>query len=433
MSNNASDQAASASESLLAVAEVRAPRQDLFRKTVYVVHSRPREPLTLVQRKLANAWLKFAIEHKPDPKGWWKIPLSRLREDIAFPSTNTGHLKDAARKLMQIVFEWDVLAPEGKRVEWVAQVLFPAVAISDGYIRFKISDDIYQELPRPEVYALIDMAVMRRFNTAVAMQIWEFCVRFENIGRTSSLPWEEFRDSVLGAAEKSSFGQYKVLKSRVLNKAVKEINECSNHEVELVEHKSGKKVEAIQFLVRNKDRAPQANGDMQRLMQRMGHLGLPGTEAKRLLARYSTENIDDALQYTELRQADDKQPPLEQPAAYFRKALEQGYGRRAAENQQPSKAAGAKQEKQFDIQAEFDQNRREEARSYYGELTASEKKALIERYNAQQEHPQLCIKTRITKISEIAFMNWLARDTWGEPSAQDMLDFSVKLLAKARR
>lgn len=432
VSSDASNQAASASERLLAVTEVRAPRQDLFRKTVYVVHSRPREPLTLVQRKLANAWLKFAIEHKPDPRGWWKVPLSRLREDIAFPSTNTSHLKDAARKLMQIVFEWDVLAPEGKRVEWVAQVLFPAVAISDGYIRFKISDDIYQELPRPEVYALIDMAVMRRFNTAVAMQIWEFCVRFENIGRTSSLPWEEFRDSVLGAAEKSSFGQYKVLKSRVLTKAIKEINEFSNHEVELIEHKSGKKVEAIQFLVRSKGKAVQVNADATRMLERMKALGLPGTEAKRLMSKYSVDDILDAIKYTELRQADGKQDPLGQPGAYFRKALEQGYGRRAAETQQPSKTASTRQERQFDIQAEFDQHRREQARSYYGELATEEKKVLIERYNAQQEHAQLRIKTRITKISEVAFMNWLAVDTWGQPTAQDMLDFSVALLAKTR-
>ncbi|MDZ5456921.1 replication initiation protein [Azohydromonas lata] len=431
MSSSASDQSATGADTSLAIMEVRAPRPDLFRKTVYVVHSRPREPLTLVQRKLANAWLKFAIEHKPDAKGWWKVPLSRLREDIAFPSNNTTHLKDAARKLMQIVFEWDVLAPEGKRVEWVAQVLFPAVAVSEGYLRFKISDDIYQELPRPEVYALIDMAVMRKFSTAAAMQIWEYCVRFENIGRTSSLPWEEFRDSVLGAADKSSFGQYKVLKSRVLTKAVSEINERSNHEVELIEHKSGKKVESIQFLVRSKGRAA-AGSDAQRMLERMKAVGLPGTEAKRLAAKYPAGSLLDALRYTEIRQVDAKQAPLEQPAAYFRKALEQGYGRREDQAPQAAKAGGAKSEKQFDIQAEFEQHRREEARAYFGELSAEEKKALIERYNTQQDLVQLRIKSRITKISEVAFMNWLAQDTWGQPSAQDMLNFSVALLAKVR-
>jgi hypothetical protein len=276
------------------------------------------------------------------------------------------------------------------------------------------------------------MAVMRRFNTAAAMQIWEFCVRFENIGRTTSLPWEEFRDSVLGASDKSSFGQYKVLKSRVLTKAIKEINEYSNHEVELIEHKSGKKVEAIQFLIRGKGRAVQSSGDAHRVLEHMKALGLPGSEAKRLVARYSVDSILDAIRYTELRQADSKQSPLEQPAAYFRKALEQGYGRREAETPQSGKAVGAKHEKPFDIQAEFEQHRREEARTYYAELSAEEKKTLIDRYNAQQELVQLRIKSRLTKISEVAFMNWLALDTWGQPSARDMLDFSVALLAKTR-
>ncbi|MDZ5455670.1 hypothetical protein [Azohydromonas lata] len=85
--------------------------------------------------------------------------------------------------------------------------------------------------------------------------------------------------------------------------------------------------------MRSKGRAAAVGGDAQRMLERMKALGLPGTEAKRLAARYPAQSILDAFRYTETRQADAKQALLEQPAAYFRKALEQGYGRR--EDQAP--------------------------------------------------------------------------------------------------
>ena len=101
------------------------------------------------------------------------MPMSQLRQDIGFGSNNIAHLRDAARKIQRISFEWDVLAPESKRVKWITQTLFPSVAIADGYIQFQIGSDIFREIRRPEIYGLIDMAVMRKLSTTASLQIWE--------------------------------------------------------------------------------------------------------------------------------------------------------------------------------------------------------------------------------------------------------------------
>lgn len=409
----------------------RAPH-DVFRKTVKVLHSRPREPLTLVQKKLGNAWIKHAIKNTPDEKGWWEIPLGKLREEIDFPSSNTKYLKEAARALVRIAFEWDLLAPESKRVEWQTQVLFPAVAIADGVVRFKISDDIYEELHRPEIYALIDMAVVRRLKSVAAMCVWEYCVRFENLGHTPLMPWRQFRDVVLGdhPGEKI-LAEYKYLKSRVLAKAIKEINEESDHEIELRETKSGRSIASIQFLVRRKNaQSGDSHPEDRHAVMRMIKLGLLRTEAKRLAASHSLRSISGALDYTESRLKDPTQPKIEQPAAYFRKALEEGYG--ASDDGLPQSAAASekKQQDQFDIRAAFQQHRIEKARAFYAELDAEEKRDLLDRYNGQQEMDKLRVKSRLTKIAEVAFMTWLARETWGEPVAEDLLNFSATLLAQ---
>lgn len=411
------------------------PGQDVFRKTVYVVHSRPTKQLTLVQKKLANAWLKHAVTFVPDQDGWWEIPIGLLREEINFPSTNTQYLKEAARALVQIAFEWDLLAPENKRIGWQTQVLFPAIAIVHGCIRFKISTDIYKELHRPEIYALIDMSIVRRLNSVAAMCIWEFCVRFENIGHTPSMPWQQFRDVVLGEqGEKKTLEQYKFMKLRVLSKAIKEINECSDHEIALVEKTAGRRVVAIHFTVRRKNAGmPEGELAAQKAITRMIQLGLPRTEARRLASAHPLPALNGALEYTERRLADPSQSKIDQPAAYFRKALEQGYGApvdMAETATAPGNNGKRKTVKQFDIDEAFSQHRREQARAYFAQLEDDEKKQFLDRYNEQQEHDRLRVKSRLTKLAEAAFMNWLAKDTWGEASAEDKLKFSVELLAK---
>lgn len=428
MSDAPDDEVLSRQGSLVPAEQSR--QQEFFRKTVYVLHSTPSAELTLVQRRLANAWLKYAIEEEPDGSGWWTMPMARLRQDIGFGSNNIAHLRDAARKIQRIAFEWDVLAPESKRVKWITQTLFPSVAIAEGYIQFQIGSDIFREIRRPEVYGLIDMAVMRKLSTTASLQIWEYCVRFENIGQTKIMKWEEFRDKVLGSGDKASFKEYKTLKLRVLSKAIAEINRETAHQVELVEFKEGRRIAAIQFKVRRKD-GPTPLGDAKTLqmVSSLGRIGVPKAEAQRLLRKHSAGEIDAALAYTDRRMGDVQQAPLENPPAYFRKALEMGYGQASNAAVESSQSKSKKPVQKFDIREAFRDQQREKARKLYAEFDPEEKSEFTTRYNDQQANSQFKVKSRLTKAAEVAFMDWLARETWGEPTAEELLSFSAKLLA----
>lgn len=404
---------------------------DLWRKTVKVIHSVPRgHSLTVTQRKIANAWMKHAIENPRGRDGWWQMPIVRLRQETGFASTNTVHLKEAAKALMRIIFEFDVFAPsERKTDEWQAQVLFNGVAISGGYIRWQISENIYRELLRPEVYALINMSVMRRFKTAAALQLWEFCVRFEGIGVTRRMRWEELRDAVLDGAEKSSFADWKVLKKRALVPAIAEVNACSDHEIEMIEFRDGRRVAEVQFRVTPKKQGIKVPVEAERLLERIVRLGVPTAEARRMAGLYSVPRLHAALRYTELRQTDAEQAPLEVPAAYFRRALELGWGYTGDDSMpqafgaaapvasatEPADIAGAP-----DASDAAAAKRRELARAHYDKQPPTEKEALRERYNAQQRLPNLRVKARVSKMTEVAFMNWLARELWGD-EVQDVL------------
>ena len=59
-----------------------------YRKPAQIIHSKPRSSMSLLQRKLTNAWLKNAVDTLPDADGWWTISTMKMSKDIDFDSNN---------------------------------------------------------------------------------------------------------------------------------------------------------------------------------------------------------------------------------------------------------------------------------------------------------------------------------------------------------
>lgn len=406
---------------------------DPFRKAVQVVHSKPRSPLSLLQRKLGNAWLKHAIENECSPDGWWELGIGALAQSIGFDSHNRQYLRESAEALMRIVFEWDVIAPDNKRVQWKASVLFPEIEIHSDVIRYQISGQMRERLLNPDMYALIDMAIVRRFRRAASLAIWEFCVRFEGIGRTSEVKWEAFRDMILGdSADNKTYREYKYFKSKVLVPAIAEICSESNHQIELVETRVGRRVNTVRFNVRGKA-AHLAEGEDPRTVEvvaELKRLGVPPSEARRAIRNSSVEDVRGALDYTKRRVADRNLKPLDNPAAYFRHALTHRYAHpEAADVKEPG--AGKQAKPKIDIKAAYMARQVVEAEAYFRELDPEDQTEMIEKYNASQPTSVLRMKPKATKVAQAAFFGWLALTTWGEPDPEVLLEFAQQLIGSS--
>lgn len=404
---------------------------DAFRKAVQVVHSKPRSPLSLLQRKLGNAWLKNALESQPDAAGWWELGIRKLATTVGFDSNNRQYLKDSAEALMRIVFEWDVIAPAEKRVLWKASVLFPEVEMRSDVVRYQISSQMREHMVNPDMYAMIDMNIVRRFRRASSLAIWEFCVRFEKIGRTAQVPWEKFRDMTLGeSAEAKTYQEYKYFKSKVLNAAIAEINSESNHLIDLIEEKVGRRVSSIRFEIRRKAsvEAVPADDHYVEFLGELVKLGVPQSEAKKLSKSHTHQEIKDALAYTNRRLADKKLAKLQNPAAYFRHALTNRYAvndGKALTHQSETPRQG----KSANIKEAYALKQSADAEQYFAELDPNDQAAVMERYNKQQPATALRLKKKVTKLGQVAFFRWLAVETWGEPTTEELLDFAQRILA----
>lgn len=406
----------------------RAPES--FRKAVQAVHSIPRSPLSLVQRKLSNAWVKNAVESAPDPDGWWEIGIAAMARDIGFDSNNRGFLREAAEGLMSIIFEWDVLAKVDARVAWKASVLFPEIEITSETVRYQISSQMRQTMTSPDIYAMLDMSVLRRFRRAPTLAIWEFCVRFERIGTTAEVHWEKFRDMVLGAqsAQLRTYLQYKYFNAKVLAPAIAEINAESDHVIELMEARVGRRVTKIQFSIKRKSHeSPQdIDGQTLELVGELVRLGVPQSEARKLCNTYSVATVKGAYNYTRKRMNDKRLAQLDNPAAYFRHALSNGYsnnGDTAEPEHEPRRTSNSRS-----IKEAFMSRQRNEAEAYFTELEPDDQAGLIETYNNQQQVTSLIVKKRAGKLAQTAFYEWLAFITWGEPSPEQLLEFAQTML-----
>lgn len=413
-----------------------------YKKAVEVLHSKPRAPMSLMHRKLLNAWLKNAVESKPDKEGWWSLPIVEMSESIGFDSNNRDYLTSSARDLMTMVFEWDIMAEVQRRTLWKASVLFPEVEITSGLIRYQISKQVQEKVLSPEIYALIDQRIIRQFRRGTSIGLYEFCIRYQRLPKTPEVPWETFRDMIMGtSADAKSYKQYKVFKDKVLKPAIAEVNTVVELQIELQETTKGRKVVGLYFLIVRRESPPVEEFTSPEELTNtaaMVSLGIPQSEATKLAKTYNTEEISAAVEFTRKRSNAKKLEALENPAAYLRRALVEKWA--IVEGQTTGKALTKKKPPakkpvppdQSRLQEMCMAQRDKEAEQYFYELDPSEQQKLVDAYNSEQELASLKIK--ITKgrapgkAATAKFFRWLAQKTWGPLTPDQLLEYANKLL-----
>jgi hypothetical protein len=431
---------------LFQVAEVPTP----FRKAVQVLHSKPNTQLSLVQRKLMNCLIKNATETTPDGDNWWYISTQRVADEVHFNSNNHKHLQDAARQLMPVVFEWDLMAATDKRVRWKASVLFPEVEIMDGMLRYQISSQMMEAISNPAVYALLDMNKIAKFRRSSTVAIYEFVTRYSKLGATKEVPWRVLRDMVLGgdSENSTSYQEYKRFKNKILNPALIEMRDTAGLEVEINETKLRNEVQSLYFRIVNQAPATESEQPAETikdetvllLVGQLVEIGLVQSEARKLVNDHPHEDLTAAIQYVRKRLNDGKAKRIENPSAYFRRCLSaRWFASEVTElpakpspttRPTPPRMARENADSNLKLLQQYNLQQSKEALAYFRELGPDEQQVKLDQYNQQQATAQLRVipGKKLTKAAEVAFASWLAIDTWGQPSTDDLLRFAVSLI-----
>lgn len=401
---------------------------DPFRKAVPAIHMAPKTgPISLQQAKTWNALIKNAIEQRKEgERTWFEYSIGDLISDVGLNSKNREYVKATINSLVGFVVNWDQLAAKS---EWNASALLAGAKLSGGTLKYQFSDNISELLLSPEVYASIDMRIARVFKRGYALTLWENVVRYEGVGQTGKMKVNTLRDLLLGMDwAQGSYAEYKIFKSRILVPALKEINDISDHEIVLKEHKTGRAVTEVQFFITPKRKSEATSEEDLDVLSAMTKLSVPLSEARKLLGHHGPEAVRQALAYTEVRVKKKNAQPLDNVASYFRKALANGYQLESGRGKPDSNVvsiASSSEQAEDKLLSKLLADRAEQARGYFNELDSGEQGDCVNRYNENQVAPQLKLAAnkKPKKAAEQAFFYWLAEDVWGKPTDRDLLNF----------
>jgi len=279
---------------------VKEPKKAIeLKKHVAVIHSSNK--LSLLQRKIANALLFNAYQDLM-VKDDHEIHVATLCQLIGYDSKDYKTIKKSLVKLLSTVLEWNLV--DGDRVDsdgvWSASSIIADASIDGPICTYSYSNKMRKLLHRPSVYGRLDMLVQAKFQSSYGLALYENCNRYQDIGQSPWFEIEKFR-KLMGIDD----GKYKVFrdfKSRVLDKAVEEVNAYSSITIQPQLRRSKQKVVSIQFLIKKSHTVKGIEGEQVKpeLMEVLKlQFGLSKRQIADVLAQYIDEYIREKISIIE--------------------------------------------------------------------------------------------------------------------------------------
>jgi len=203
--------------------------------------------VTLLQRKCFNILLANAYNDL-EKNDTYCIKLWDICSVLGFH--DIPELKDNLKKLVSTVIEFNTLQSRDKTIWEISSLLADAV-IKDNLLLYSYSPLLRKKLHNPVVYARINLSVQRSFKTKYALALYELvCDHFiQNKGRgqTPFISLDDLR-ILMGCSDDKTYSDFKYL-NRLIKKAVAEINDKSDLQIEVKRRKQSKSVVAVQFII----------------------------------------------------------------------------------------------------------------------------------------------------------------------------------------
>jgi len=313
---------------------------------------------TMQERKVMNAliWIAKDILKRETNSTQFLCELWILKRLCGLNDTNNKELKDALRNLANTEVEYNIFNKDRK--EWGVFHVLAEAKISEGgrgkptFVHFEFPSTVLAVVKNPNMYVRLDLLIIRDLKSKHSIALYEFLKDYQKLGQFLC-GIEEFR-YLMGIQP----GQYEIitmLKKRVLNVAVKEINEKTDLKVDCNFEKEGRKTIAINFIMK-KQKTPWALEEKSTaILNKLLWFWIKKVKAEELIKNHDEQYLRANIGIVE-EQA--KKWKISNLPAYLLKAFQDDYRPieteldRAKKVEEANKAL-AKKEKQS-IQAEID-------------------------------------------------------------------------------
>ncbi|MGP9641614.1 replication initiation protein RepM, partial [Halomonas sp. AOP42-A1-14] len=190
-------------------------------------------------------------------------PLTVRAEDYAeqFKVTRQAAymaLKEATTGLFERQFTYEQLTKRGNREvvksRWVSRVSYIE---SEGQVSIVFAPDVVHLITRLEKeFTRYDLEQVSGLKSTYAVRLYELLISWRRLGKTPEIELSEFRQQ-LGVAD-DEYVDMQNFKRRVLDLAIKQINEHTDITASYEQHKRGRRIVGFEFTfqVKRRDRDP---------------------------------------------------------------------------------------------------------------------------------------------------------------------------------
>lgn len=290
-----------------------------LKKHVGAIHSSNR--LTLLQRKIANALLFNAYDNLLE-RDEHQIHIKVLCELVGYDSNDYKTIKKALVALISTVIEWNLVDKDRLDNEgiWNASAIIADASIDGPFCTYSYSNKMKKLLYRPELYGQLNMKVQARFKSSYGLALYENCIRFKNISQTPWLEMAVFR-KLMGIGEQE-YLIFRDFKRRVLDTAMREVNEFSPLRIMVKFRKEQRKVVALRFLLNATINPENTTVTLENKL--VNSFGFSKLEAAELITQYGESTIVEKMIYVESTRSY-RDGKIDHLAAYLKNALQHNY------------------------------------------------------------------------------------------------------------
>lgn len=327
----------------LAPLPVKADRSAELRKPHEMVVLIPRaKRVTLTGRRIYNALLQVAqsrlraLPDMPAADFMFEAPLPALLRTTGSSGEDRTAAKRYLREMRGMEVDWESTTA-GDGIKWQGFSMLSEVAIElrngENWVRWSYPPTLMSALKHPQLWARIDLDVVAKLGTYSALALYEICARYRGnpSGMTSRKPVQWWADALSGTPPGSERREWRKFKNERVKEAVAAINEETDLEIALIEHRQGRAVEEVQFSVREKRTLVKSRLSGQvpvdaNLVLRAESLGVREIKLEALIKEFGDAAVRDKVDALERRMTNRQLPAVDNAFSYLRSLLRNSIG-----------------------------------------------------------------------------------------------------------
>ena len=412
--------------------------------------------ITSLGRKSYNVLL-FEAQEQGLENDVFRAPLERIIRGVDFDSNDQELIKKHLRAMVSTTVEWQS-PTTGEGSSWNVSGLLAHAKLSkvrgQVWVEWSYAVNLKQELLEPTVFARLSLEIISQLRSHAGIALYEICSRYKDIGRTSRQTWHWWRPVLSGRpeSEKTAKLEYRIFKRDTLKPAIAEVCAVTDIEIELVEHKAGRFISELQFIIRPKTQKPLPLQhplepvDLA-LVARARSLGIDDARAEELIDEYGADPLRSGLDALEKRIASAYPEPLRDHYRYL-KSLMPGEASKAAAKAEAAAATAdphsqesreAQSKRQARWTEEWIRRRREQIIDDITALSAEEQarlsQMLLEDMEVRQVHPSIRKRLQTSGWQHPIVIAEMVRyyaigaigEGWDKPTAEQMLEVATRL------